>query len=323
MSQPKRKQVQRAVLQWMYDKLAASASMWALPDEGDIEGFDWSDVQYELRRLDGDGFIDGKHLKRITARGMDLLQDLEGETILDRDIRECILAALYDIDRKDGPHARANTQSIAEALDISTSEAGLGLHYLDGSGLIDVNGVKSDRFWGVKINARGMAKHEAIETSRGGWASSTTSPSDGHEFVFGPGEEAEAARLLRDVTEVARSEVIIIDPYARAGIVSKLQHVPKGVVVKVLTGDNMANEPYAAELQAHPDLAMELKVWPKAGHEFHDRYIIVDSKDAWAWGHSFHDAGKTKHTVAQLRPVNRDRILTEFQKKWPKGLVIV
>jgi len=323
MTQPKRKLVQCAVLQWMYDKLADSASMWALPDEGDIGGFDWSDVQYELRRLDGDGFIDGNHLKRITARGMDLLKDLGGETILDGDLRQRILVALYEMDRMDGPHARANTQNIADALNVSSSEASLGLHYLEGSGLIDVSGVLSDRFWGVKINPRGMAKHEAIAASGGGWASSTTGPSDGHEFVFGPGEEMEAARLLRDVTEVARSEITIIDPYARAGIVSKLQHVPQGVVVKILTGDNMAKEPYATELQAHPKLSLELRVLPKADHEFHDRYIIVDGKDAWAWGHSFHDAGKTKHTVAQLRPINRDRILTEFQRKWPKGSVIV
>ncbi len=315
--------MQRAVLQWMYDKLAESASMWALPDEGEVEGFDWSDVQYELRRLDGDGFIDGKHLKRITARGMELLEDLGGETILDGDLRQRILATLYEMDRAEGPHARTNTKTIADALNISTSEAGLGLHYLQGSGLIDVSGVMSDRFWGVKINARGMSKQEAIVASGGGWASSTTSPSDGHEFVFGPGEEVEASRLLRDVTEVARSEVIIIDPYARAGIVPKLRHVPPGVVVKILTGNNMAKEPYAAELQAHPKLSIELRVLPKVDHAFHDRFIIVDGKDAWAWGHSFHDAGKTQHTVAQLRPVNRDRILTDFQRKWLNGSVIV
>jgi hypothetical protein len=307
----------------MYDNLASSASMWSLPDEGDIDGFEWDDVQYELRRLDGDGFIDGNHLKRITARGIDLLEDLGGHTILASDIRERVLAALYEMDRMEGPHARTNTEGIAEALDLSTSEAGVALHYLEGSGLIDVTGAMSDRFSGIKITARGMAKHEAIEASGGRWASSTTSPSDGHEFVFGPGEEAEAARLLRDVTEVARGEVVIIDPYARAGIVSKLQHVPKGVVVKVLTGDSMAKEPYGVQLQAHPDLSMELRVLPKSDLEFHDRYIIVDGEDSWAWGHSFHDAGKTKHTVAQLRPVNRDRILAEFQQKWPKASVIV
>ena len=323
MTEPKRRLLQRAVLQWMYDKLADSTSIWALPEGGDIEGFDWSDVQYEVRRLNGDGFIDGNHLKRITARGMDLLKELGGETVLDGDLRQRILTILYEMDRKDGPHACENVQGIADALNVSSTEVGLGLHYLEGAGLIDVSGVLSDRFWGVKINPRGMAKHEAIAASGGGWASSTTSPSDGHEFVFGPGEELEAARLLRDVTEVARSEIVIIDPYARAGIVSKLQYVPQGVLVKILTGDNMSKQPYAAELQAHPKLSLELRVLPKADHEFHDRYIIVDGDDAWAWGHSFHDAGKTKHTVAQLRPVNRDVVLAEFQRKWPKGSVIV
>jgi hypothetical protein len=168
-----------------------------------------------------------------------------------------------------------------------------------------------------------MAKHEAIESAGGDWASSTTSPTDSHEFVFGPNEEAQAARLLRDVTEVARAEILIVDPYARAGLISKLRHVPAGVKVRILTSDSMVTEDYAAALQACSGLDIEVRALPKKDLLYHDRYIVVDESDAWGWGHSFHDAGKTKHTVAQIRPVNRDRVITDFQQKWPTAQVIV
>lgn len=323
MSNVKRRQIQQAILHWMYDKLHQSGSMWVLPNGEDIEGFDSQDVQYELRRLEGDGFIDGEHLKRITARGVECLQDLGVETILRGNLRERVLKVLYELDREQGPYARANTESLVSELDVPENDLRVVLHYLEDSGLIVVQATMSDRFCSVHISARGMTKHEAIQTSGQGWASSTTSPTDGHEFVFGPDEEIEAARLLRDVIEVARTEILIVDPYARSGIIPKLQHVPRGVRVRVLTSDSMANESYAAELQSCPKLDIEIRVLSKTDLEFHDRYIIVDGEDAWAWGHSFHDAGKTKHTVAQIRPVNRDRIMADFRHRWQNGRAVV
>jgi hypothetical protein len=168
-----------------------------------------------------------------------------------------------------------------------------------------------------------MAKHEAIQAAGSGWAASTTSPADSHEFVFGPNDEAAADRLLRDVTEVARTQIAVVDPYARAAIISKLRHTPKGVKILVLTTDAMAGEDYQVALNAHPHLEIEIRTLAKAALQFHDRYIIVDESDGWAWGHSFHDAGKTRHTVAQLRPVNRDRIAAEFKSTWAAGRVVV
>lgn len=323
MSDVKRRQVQAAILKWMYDWILESPATWALPEEGDIEGFDFKDVQYELRRLDGDGFLEGDHYKKITARGMEYLQDLGGDTVLGGDLRQRILAALYEKDREEGPHARSSGQSLAESLSESANVIGAALYYLKDSGLIDLQSVSGSYFRSVRINPRGMAKHEALQSSSGDWAASTTSPTDGHEFVFGPDEEAEADRLLRDVTEVARTEILVVDPYARAGIVAKLQNVPSGVNVKVLTSDRMAKEDYASALQAYPRLGIKIRALPSNALEFHDRYIIVDGNDAWAWGHSFHDAGKTKHTVAQIRPVNRDLVSRDFQQKWPTAKVLL
>lgn len=318
----KRRQIRSAILKQMYEQLLQSEGMGALFDEGAIDGCDREDVQYELRRLEGEGFTDGKHFKRITARGMEYLQDLGVETLLDGDLRQRTLATLYETDRQQGPHERVSAEELAEALSVSASEITAVLHYLDDSGLIEVLHTMGNSFLSVNINTRGLAKHEAIQAGDGRWASSTTSPTDGHEFVFGPNEEAEAARLLRDVTEVARTEILVVDPYARAGIISKLQYVPGGVGVKVLTSDRMGTENYAAERERYPNLDIEIRALPKGRLQFHDRYIIVDSKDAWAWGHSFHDAGKTKHTVGQIRPVNRDRVMTDFHLKWSTGQVL-
>ena len=44
---------------------------------------------------------------------------------------------------------------------------------------------------------------------------------------------------------------------------------------------------------------------------------------AWAWGHSFHDAGDTQHTASELRPINRESIESQFTDAWQNGMVIV
>lgn len=320
----RRRQIQHAVLRWMYEHLLRTPSGRGLPGQQDLEDFDWQEVQYEMRRLDGDGFLEGeRHMERITARGIEYLQDLGGGTILEGHLRQAALATLYEADRHHGPSARHGSSSVAEALSEPENVVSAILHYLEDSGLIEVESTMGSRFRWVRITARGMAKHEAVSSAGGDWAVSTTSPTASHEFVFGPGEESQAARLLRDITEVARREILIVDPYARAGIVSRLCHVPVGVKVRILTGDSMVSENYASALQACPKLDVEIRALPRSTLQFHDRYIVVDHADAWAWGHSFHDGGKSKHTVAQIRPVNRDRVLADFENKWPTAQVLV
>lgn len=142
---------------------------------------------------------------------------------------------------------------------------------------------------------------------------------------IGPDEPQKAENLFRDVVELAQEEVIIIDRYARDGLYDLLQHVPEGVDIKVVTSDGVTGGGYQQRVnqfaQQHADI--EVRSLPDSDWDFHDRYVIRDWEDGWAWGHSFHDAGDTQHTASELRPINCESIVAQFTNAWQNGSVIV
>lgn len=101
--------------------------------------------------------------------------------------------------------------------------------------------------------------------------------------------------------------------------------MPSGVNIQVITSERVVDKDYEQKVKQfetdHSDI--EVQYLEDSDWDFHDRYIIRDREDGWAWGHSFHDAGDTQHTASELKPVNRDRIIDEFQNSWKQGKVIV
>jgi hypothetical protein len=60
----------------------------------------------------------------------------------------------------------------------------------------------------------------------------------------------------------------------------------------------------------------------KSDWAFHDRYVIRDQEYGWTWGSSFHDSGEKQHTPTELRPINLNRILADFNAAWPRAAVV-
>jgi len=176
----------------------------------------------------------------------------------------------------------------------------------------------------VKITERGSEKYERYEED-GVKIPRVGSTSSLRQASIGPNESGKAENLFRNFVELSGEEVVIIDRFAREGLYDLLKHAPSGVDIRVITTDRVTGGGYKQKVQQfeqqHPNI--EVRYLQDSNWGFHDRYVIRDQEDAWAWGHSFYDAGDTQHTASELKPINRDTIIKQFNNAWQRASVIV
>lgn len=328
----KDEKIRREILNWLYDRFEENPNgYWT--DEGFFEGlssFDKEDVVYNVERMDGE-FVEkegalGKRVAwiHITPRGIEELHEQGHETILGTDTRYAILEVLYEADRQNPGFAYLGRDDVLDAVDASDDEIDQNVWYLKEKRIVETSGGGGGLFYHrVKITKRGSERYEqyeqdGVEIPRAGGRSTLLQAS------IGPNEAGKAENLFRDFVELAQDEVIIIDRFAREGLYDLLQHVPSGVEIKVITTDRVTGQDYQQRVkqfaQQHSDI--QVRYLSDNNWEFHDRYVVRDREDAWAWGHSFHDAGDTQHTASELKPINRESILGQFNTAWQSATVL-
>lgn len=295
-----------------------------------LDDYDHEDVAYVAERIDGE-YVDargalGQRIStiQITAAGIEKLHEDGYETILDSDTRYDILEHLYQLDRENAGVVFAEREGLIDELG-DEEVVDQNVWYLKEKRLIETHGGGGGLFYhGAGITDRGADRfesyrHDGVEIPRTGTHRSLRQAS------IGPNESQQAENLFRDLVELARDEVIIIDRFAREGLYDLLQHVQDGVEIKVMTTDHVTGDDYQQRVtqfaQHHPEV--QVRYFEDGDWDFHDRYVIRDREDGWAWGHSFHDAGDTQHTASELRPINRESIVSQFSTAWEDGTVIV
>ncbi|WP_204365851.1 phospholipase D-like domain-containing protein [Haloferax gibbonsii] len=297
----------------------------------ELSQFKENDIVYNVQRMDSD-YVDnnaaiGRKIStvQITAKGIEEISGQGHPTILDSNIRYNVLDALYNADRQNPGHAYLTRDNLLDEVGSDEDEVDLNVWYLKEKRLVDTLGGGGGLFYhDTKITDQGIKRYEqyvddGVEIPRSG-AKKTF-----RQASIGPNESGKAENLFRDFVELSRNEIIIIDRYARKPLYDLLKHVPSGVEIKVVTSGRVTGQGYQQRVNQFANQHPEIEVrevsdsdWP-----FHDRYIIRDREDGWAWGHSFHDAGDTQHTASELRPINRDNIVNQFNNIWQKGGVIV
>lgn len=295
------------------------------------EEFDKEEIIYNIDRMDGEHLNNKSSIGEqvsivnIEAKGIEELYSQGHETILDDELRYDILEILYQKDRSNPGYAAASRGDLIEELDPDEDAIDQNIWYLKERRFIEADGAGGGLFYRrAKITDRGRKRYEqyvedGVEIPR----------LSGRQFIrqasIGPDEADKAENLFRDFVEISQNEVIIIDPYARTPLYDLLKHVPSGVEIKVFTSKRVTNQDYESVVSQFKDRhkAIEVKDLSFDNWEFHDRYVIRDCEDAWAWGHSFHDAGDTQHTASELKPINRERVLSLFDKLWGQGEKIV
>lgn len=327
------KKIRREVLKWLYNGFEENPSAkWdgtALPD--DLDQFDETDIEYVVGRMDGE-LIDTEattsspmHTIDLRPQGIEELHRQGFDTVLDNDARYEILTVLYQASRDEPRRPFVSREDLMDSVGFETEKVDQNIWYLKEKRLVErQGGLGGGLFNRVKITEYGSEKYEAYQED-GIEIPSSLGVTSIRQASIGPGESGKAENLFRDFVELADDEVIVIDRYARKPLYDLLGHVPSGVDIQVVTSEHVVNNDYEQRFRKfennHPDV--EVRYLDNSDWDFHDRYVIRDREDGWAWGHSFHDAGDTQHTASELKPVNRDRIIRGFQKAWKKGQVIV
>lgn len=292
-----------------------------------LEQFSNDDITYVAKRIDQKYVDIGKGIGciHITAEGIDRLFQLGYQTLLGQDTRYEILGILYKFDREH-PREILERKDLVEEMEVEPTEIDKNVWYLREKQLIETKGGGSGKFYHlIKITRRGKDKYEAYQND------GVEIPSTGqfiqiHQTTIGPNEHGKAENLFRDFVELAKDQVIVIDPFAREKLYTELlKHVPSPVEINVITSDQVAgSERYKKIVAQFKDNHEKTEVrylekrkgngWP-----FHGRSVIRDREEGWNWDHSFHDAGKTQHTVSEIKPVNLKKILDTFDIAWEEG----
>lgn len=322
------KKIRWDILKWLYDQFEESPrGRWSGEDFLDDlkQEFDEDDVVYNVERMDGEllekdstmgSRIYGIH---ILPEGIERLHSEGYNTILDSENRYDILEILYQADRGNPGFAYLSKEEIADELDIDRNTVDQNIWYLKEKRLVDERSGSRD----VGITDSGRSRYEQyLEDGTG--IPRTESRSSLRQASIGPQESGKAENLFRDFVELSKEEVIIVDRFAREGLYDLLEHVPSGVEIKVITTDRVMSQGYQQRVNQYRQQhsSVEVRYLSDDNWNFHDRYIIRDREDAWAWGHSFHDAGDTQHTASELKPINREQIIDQFESAWKNGSVI-
>jgi hypothetical protein len=100
---------------------------------------------------------------------------------------------------------------------------------------------------------------------------------------------------VRKIIELARQDLLFIDPYLDAEFVSRyLSHVSKGVTIRLLARERLTTLLPAVDLFAKQSgHTIEVRSAP----HFHDRYVFVDRNACYQSGASFKDGAKSAPTT--------------------------
>jgi len=100
---------------------------------------------------------------------------------------------------------------------------------------------------------------------------------------------------VRRIIELAKQDLLFVDPYLDAEFVSRyLTHVSKGVTIRLLAREKLttllpAVDPFAKQSGC--------TIQVRSAPHFHDRYVFVDRKACYQSGASFKDGAKSAPTT--------------------------
>ena len=148
-----------------------------------------------------------------------------------------------------------------------------------------------------------------------------TATSDASQAIFGPGAVYDFFKAFRALTQSAKSEIFIIDPYLDSEIFDAyLVGVDPSISVRLLaskyTGDLKAASGKFSSQHKH---VIEIR----ASNSLHDRVIFVDGSACWVLGASIKDAAKSKMTY--LAPLSTDVAaakLSHYNNSWASASAI-
>lgn len=286
----------------------------------EFENYDLDEIRYHVKRLRENRFLEqvAQHSIRITVDGVEKLDQEGYDTMLSTDIRYEILQISYEKDRGQ-LHSIIDADEVIEEADISSEQAHQNLWYLSEKGLVELSGTSNNfELTGEGRNRYEQYRDEGIPIPRIHPLQRFT------QHTVEQGDREKAENVFREIVEIARDEVIVIDQYAKGSMWEMLEeHVPSVVDVKVLMSDKELGDENIELYHEYADGKkgdVELRYQEYWGdYPFHSRLVVRDREAGWVWDYSVADSARRHHTISQLRPVNLDNDLEVFDEAWKKA----
>jgi hypothetical protein len=124
---------------------------------------------------------------------------------------------------------------------------------------------------------------------------------------------------VRKAIEMAKQDLLFIDPYLDAEFVSRyLPHVSLGVTIRLLARERINTLlPSVSLIQQQANLTVEVR----SASGFHDRYVIVDRATCFQSGASFKDGAKKAPTTLTQIIDAFPAVLSTYEALWTNGVV--
>lgn len=126
-------------------------------------------------------------------------------------------------------------------------------------------------------------------------------PETPKQNIFYKGQFYDALNLIIEIFKKAQTRLVIIDNYADKNVLDMLTHKNAKTDVVVITSN--PNRISKLHLDKYEKQFGPVKVIES--NDFHDRFIVVDEKEVYAFGASFKDVGNKCFEVSKLEDTNR------------------
>jgi hypothetical protein len=125
---------------------------------------------------------------------------------------------------------------------------------------------------------------------------------------------------VRKVIELAKIDLLFVDPYLDAEFVSRyLPLVGDGVVIRLLGEKKLKTLLPAVELLRRQN---NLSIQVRSNPDIHDRYVFVDQMSCYQSGASFKDGAKGAPTTFTQIVDAFPAVLTTYEQRWATATVI-
>jgi len=148
------------------------------------------------------------------------------------------------------------------------------------------------------------------------------------EAYFSAGRPFEAIQVLGSILRSAKARVWIEDNFCSPDMVSIVEpYIATESITEVrfLTREdgNSNFKSFCVYLERLREQYPQATLEAKENDHCHDRYIIIDGKDIYHSGHSFHALGKKASQISEMTDdMNRKRIIADFENWWNTGNTI-
>ena len=125
---------------------------------------------------------------------------------------------------------------------------------------------------------------------------------------------------IRKIMEMARTDLLFVDPYLDAEFVSRyLPQVNEGVPVRLLASKKISSLVSVVEIFVKQS-GMRVEV-RSAAAGLHDRYVFVDEERCYQSGASFKDGAKKSQTTLTQITDAFETMLQTYQRMWGNAKV--